>query len=186
VDLAVESLCSRTHTKVMQAARATYLASAAMPATPAELTPKAERRSRRNTGILTTSRAACRVNFWKGLRFSPICRLSERELQGRALVHNAGRPRRSEGPPVVIDAAVVIAGGVVVMIACGRSTLPVVPLCRRRCGLATSGKSAAHFRLSRPDQRGASRSSRVLGPGCDGRAVLQYVSAYGRTAWCGR
>jgi hypothetical protein len=45
----------------------------------------------------------------------------------------------------------------------------VASLRARKIPLAASGKSPAHFRASRLDEEGATRSSRALGSGCDGR-----------------
>ena len=60
--------------------------------------------------------------------------------------------------------------------------LPVVPLCRRRAALPKTPNQWLPSALSRPLERGVSRSSRTLGAGCGGRFGDARRAALTRTA----
>src|SRR3954447_8929424 len=63
--------------------------------------------------------------------------------------------------------------------------LPVVPICRTQFSLASSGKSASHFRPSRPGQEGRFAIVTSVGPRCDGRGVPrdEWHIADGEVVW---
>jgi len=65
-----------------------------------------------------------------------------------------------------------------------QADLVIQPSCKN-IALAPTGKSVVPLRASRAHKRGASRSSRTLGAGCDGRLDAQdeHVKADGEVVW---
>jgi len=64
--------------------------------------------------------------------------------------------------------------------------LPVVLICRCACALYIPPNQLHHPRYPAPHRRGASRSSRTLGAGCDGRESIGRSLCARRPRPCGR